>query len=75
MYLTSYIILKRNNQAAGDWTVTIRHDEEEIEKLTVFIPKRHFKGSYLSNIRLNHMKLPFFRPKVIQVLTTNRIET
>lgn len=75
MYLTSYIILKRDKQAARDWTVTIHHYEEETEKLTVFIPKQHFNGSYLSNIRLNQMKLSFFRPKVIQVLTTNRTET
>lgn len=43
MYLTSYIILRKNNQAARDWTVTIHHQEEEIEKLLLAFQKNTLK--------------------------------
>lgn len=75
MYLTSYIILRKNNQAARDWTVTIHHQEEEIEKLLLSFQKNTLKVDIYEILGWTLWNCLFFRPKIIQTLTTNRIET
>lgn len=63
MYLTSYIILRKNNQAARDWTVTIHHQEEEIEKLLLAFQKNTLKVDIYEILGWTLWNWLFFRPK------------